>query len=242
MIISTTISQLIDKHLKIDDDLRKEEHISSGKLSAGMLGEPIQWMVLKYLGVPTKGFDSYTLRKFKRGRDVEDFVIKELEFERNTVLASQKLVEYRDVVGYLDCLAFGTEFDCKIEKLPIEIKSVTNADFKWITKGMEAKRGHILQAGLYGLALSLPYFSVLYVASDDYRTLHFIYETNSVVKEINEIIDKYNQCLQYEVIPDFEGEGWQKSEKYNKYPEFMNLTGPELSAKAQELFNKKKGR
>ena len=110
--------------------------------------------------------------------------------------------------------------------------------FKWMLKDAQAKRGHKLQAGLYALAHNLPKFSVLYVASDDYRVLHLVYDTDSVKDEIDSIINLFNETMALKIIPKFEAiEKWQSNIMYNNYPEWVKLTEIQLRKRAKDLFD-----
>src|SRR5690606_2694280 len=120
-------------------------------------------------------------------------------------------VSYRDVVGFVDL----------IMDFPIEIKSTTNRSFKYIQKE-GAKRGHKLQAELYAKAKGFDKYGICYVASDDYRTLTFIYDVTS---EVDDVIDQYEQQVAKGTIPTFESkEDWQAMKDYNPYYEWQGLT------------------
>lgn len=214
MKINPTIQELIDK--KVLD--ANEEREPSGRMSAGRLGNPLQWQVLHYLKVPTKPLDPYTLRKFQRGKDVEDRIVEWLQPEK-----SQVECKYRNVVGYLDAIH---------NDLPVEVKSVTNMAFKYLQKG-GAKLGHRLQAMCYAKALGYDRFIVAYVASDDYRVLAF---EEKVTDEVDRAIDLYEEALKKKTIPLFVPlEKWQSMEKYSPYPEYMKLNEEQLQEKYNEL-------
>jgi len=69
--IDNYIDNKISKKVVEENKQRELNHVSSGRLSASMLGEPLQWQILKIKGVKPKEIDEYTLRKFIRGKDVE---------------------------------------------------------------------------------------------------------------------------------------------------------------------------
>jgi len=233
MFTSTLISEYIDSKMQAVANEREKTHEPSGKLSASMLGLPVQWQILKYLGVEPRKIDSYTLRKFQRGHDVEDWVADQLN---GLVLDTQTEVKYRNCIGYLDILVEGKLFKTGLDKLPIEVKSTSNASFKWIKKD-GAKRGHLLQGAYYALGLGLEYFSVCYIASDDYRTLHFIAETKDYKDEIDKIIDLYNFNIKEKKIPLFgASEKWIENEKYCQYPDWTAKTPIELQNEAEKLY------
>lgn len=236
MISDDLIKAKIVGVLRAEDEERSSKHTPSGKLSASMLGSPLQWQVLKALSVLKEEVDDYTLAKFKRGRDVEDFVVDALD-KSDLKVDGQIECNYRDVVGYLDLL-----LNIDGQKQAIEIKSVTNAAFKWIAKS-GAKRGHILQGCLYALSLELDEFGVLYIASDDYRTKLFTFKTKDYKKEVDEIISKFERCMKEERIPKFEAiEKWQEDDKYNNFVEWKNKSENELRKSAITLFKARKER
>ena len=230
--ISPIIQDIIYSKLREENDKERAKHIKSGRLSAGQLGMPIQHQILNALKVEGKDFDNYTLGKFKRGNEVEDFVIRMLG---DDIYACQVDCNYRDCVGKLDIELFGDKWN--VPYLPVEVKSVTNMAFKWMLKDAQAKRGHKLQAGLYALAQDLPKFSVLYVASDDYRTLHLVYDTETVKDEIDLVIDLFNLTWESKEIPVFEAiEKWQEKIMYNSFPQYVKKTEAELKLVAKKLF------
>jgi hypothetical protein len=244
MFQSNYINQYIDDCLMLENEQERANHISSGKLSASMLGQPLQWMILKYLGVKPRDFDCYTLRKFERGRNVEDWIIQRMSKETDNVIETQKELEYRNTVGKLDILA-NVEISGVAEVLPVEVKSITNANYKWIDSKLKkgenpASRPHQLQAGLYGMAMQSNHFSVCYIASDDYRINHFIYDTDEVRSEVDRIISAYEQCIKDECIPVFVAEEkWQEDLKYNNYPDWMGKSVGLLKEQAKLLFEAK---
>lgn len=231
MYTSTQIDQYIEQLIYKEDKDKSDNHVSSGKLSASMLGQPYQWMVLKYLGIKVQ-FDNYTLRKFERGRNVEQWLIDRYT---NNVVEKQKLLDYKNCIGYLDILGKVNPF--KDELLPIEIKSVSNAKYKRILKENRPDRSHKLQAGLYGLAINAPESSICYIATDDYRITHYVFETKEVKDEIDTTIKTYHQYIERKEIPEFEAiEKWQASEQYNSYSNWMLMDKKELAERAKKLY------
>lgn len=216
MKVNPKIQELIDK--KVLE--AREDKEPSGRLSAGRLGWPLQWQMLNYFKVPQKKVDEYTLRKFQRGKDVEDRIVSWINPEHK-----QEQVEYRKVVGVYDLLM----------EYPIEVKSVTNMAFKHIQKD-GTKRGHRLQGELYAKALKYDKFGVAYVASDDYRVLCF---EEDVTDEVDKVIDEYESQVKLGTVPVFKAnEEWHAIEEYNPYPEWMKLSEEEIAEKLAE-FNKK---
>jgi hypothetical protein len=192
-----------------------EEKEVSGRLSASRLGWPIQWQMLHYFKVSVPKLDEYTLRKFVRGKDVEDRVVSWLKAEK-----TQVPVDYRGVVGFCDLIL----------DYPIEVKSVTNMAFKHIQKE-GAKRGHKLQGELYAKGLGFDCFAIAYVASDDYRVLCLEYP---VLDEVDKVIDRYEAQLKIGEVPVFVAEEkWQEMAKYSTYPDWANLTQEEINKKLE---------
>lgn len=211
---------------------REKNHKSSGKLSASMLGQPLQWQILKAEGIPQAEKDEFTLRKFLRGNQIEDWVIGEIP----DVIDKQRFVEYRDVIGYMDVLADTKGWEFKNGIIPIEVKSVNNLKFKRILAQKDADRSHKLQGGLYALAGGAKNFAIMYVATDDLRVHTLIYETAEVADEINGIITKYEDQRKLGVIPKFEPcEAWQANKLYNNYPDWSELSEEECNQKYQKL-------
>lgn len=226
----TIIEKILNTQISAEHKKREKEHKSSGKLSASMLGNPLQWQILKHLGVEPKPFDMYTLKKFKRGRDVENFILNQVRKSGAKVI-DQKEVEYRNTVGKADLWLPKKGENGEV----IEVKSTTNAAFKYL--GDKPKKNHALQACLYALALEVDEFSVLYVASDDYRTEQFTVKVSDYQDDLDAIVDEFYQTIEDEIIPVFKPKmKWQKIKKYNMYPNWINYMGPMLEKKAKELY------
>lgn len=229
----------IDEYIaKTMFDKNKEEennHKSSGKLSAGMLGMPLQWQILKIKGIPQKEFDSYTLRKFQRGKDVEKWFVGVLP----NVIETQKFLEYRGCIGYCDAVVDTSTHNFKQGIIPHECKSVSNEKFKKIKSSKGADRSHKLQACLYALALGKDYFAIDYIASDDYRIMTMVYPVADYKDEVDGIIDRFNQQMATGFVPVFIPEEiWQSSEKYSNYPEFAKLNQEEINNLIKEYESK----
>jgi CRISPR/Cas system-associated exonuclease Cas4 (RecB family) len=229
MKLDNYIDRAIGRKILEDNTKQQEGHKSSGKLSAGKLGDPLQWQILYVLGVSQKPIEEYTLRKFLRGKQVEDWLISNV-----LALETQKFVEYRIVVGYVDALVETKDWDFQNGVIPLEIKSTSNMKFKRIVKN-GADRGHKLQAGLYALALNSPHYGVSYVATDDLRIQTYIYETADVKDEIDSIIDRFDEVRAKGIVPIFEpNESWQKNPDYQKYPEWAELSEEDATKKYRE--------
>lgn len=216
MKINPVIEQTIARQVLAAQAERDKE--PSGRLSASRLGWPLQWQMLHYYKVPQKPMDEYTLRKFQRGNDVEDRIMKWLATNNDKM---QVEVEYRGVVGFADVVL----------EYPIEIKSTTNMAFKYKQKEGPSY-GHKLQGELYAKALGYDKFAVAYVASDDYRVLCFEEE---VTGETDAVIDAYERQVKLGTVPVFEAkEKWQAMKDYCAYPEWLNLNEEQIAAKLEE--------
>ena len=212
----------------------QENREPSGKLSASKLYWPLQWQILATQFGLKSHFDDYTLRKFQRGKDVEDWFIKQIGPKEK-----QKFLEYRGVIGYCDSIVDTKDWDTDVGVVPLEVKSVTNMKFKRIeVQGPD--KGHILQNAFYALAFGTRYHAITYIASDDYRILTTIHETKDSKDEIEKIIDEFNEAIEKKIIPVFvPREKWQADIRYNNFPEFAGLKVEELKEKYKLLTNKK---
>lgn len=227
--------QIISKSVRRANELERADHVSSGKLSASMLNQPLLEQVLKLIGVPPDPVDDYALRLFARGRQAEDFIIEHLP-DGNKQLE----VEYRDTVGLVDYVD-------PEDGIPVEVKSTKNSAFKWIEKENKPKIGHRLQAGLYALALDKPLYRVLYVAADDLRTLMFEGDTERIKDAVDKIIAEVHGQLKKGELPEFvPREDWQANQKYSNYSAWIVLTPEEAMAKLEreykDAYNKLKGK
>lgn len=215
---------------------KENKHVPSGKLSASLLGNPLQWQILKVFGIKGEAFDEYTLRKFQRGKDVEARVLGWLD-----VIEGQKFVEYRGTVGYMDALVDTGAWNFKNGIMPLEIKSVTNAKYKRILQAGKPDRGHALQGCLYALGEGKDWFAVMYVASDDYRVHTFILPVSEYKDEVDRIIDRFNAQLLTGRVPAFvPDEAWQANPKYNNFPEWATMTEDEIEERLQAMIKANK--
>lgn len=211
MNIDSTLDRLISENILKENADQKSKHVSSGKLSASILGWPLQWQILKYLGVPAVPFDEYVLRMFLRGRHVEEYIVSQMANAQKQVL-----VEYKGCVGYLDAL-----WNEEVR----EVKSVKNSKYSMINKNKEADPQHKLQGAYYAIGLNKPYYFIDYVAADDYRVSSFKYETNEIKPEVEAIISAYQEAIEKQIVPKFVARyKWQESAQYNNYPEFMTAS------------------
>lgn len=201
------------------DNAEREAREPSGRLSASRLGWPLQWQMLHYFKVQPRPVDEYTLRKFQRGHDVEERIMKWLAPSPQQM---QVPVEYRGVVGYADVVL----------NYPIEVKSCTNLAFKYKQKE-GAGYGHKVQGELYAKALGHDTFGVAYVASDDYRVLCFEEEVSGIV---DELIDEYEAQVAAGTVPVFVArEKWHAMKDYNLYPDWAELNEQQIAEKLSAM-------
>jgi hypothetical protein len=233
MIKLTFIDKYIEETLLKENEERSKNHRSSGKLSASMLGQPIQWQILKIIGVPQDDLQEYTIRKFKRGDHVESWLVDRMIGVEET----QKFVEYNNVVGYLDVLIDMSKWNLDYGILPHEIKSVSNMKYKQIQRRNEPDEHHALQGALYALALDKDHFCIDYVATDDYRVETYLLETKDYKDKVDEIVTAFNNALKEKIVPKFEAiMKWQENDKYNNYLEFKDLTPEEIDVKLKNEY------
>jgi len=216
----TFLDRYIGVELLKRNKLEREGHVSSGRLSASSLGNPLQWQILHFLGVETKPIDEYVIRKMIRGVEIEDWFLNLAP----CVKERQKEVLYRNVIGYVDAVIDTSEMDFPLGVIPHEIKSVTNMKFKHIVTQSKPDRSHMLQAGLYALAMGSDHFAINYIAADDLRVKTYVLDTADVKDEIDSIIDKFDAQVLKKTVPLFEAcEPWQSNLVYNNYPEYQKI-------------------
>lgn len=215
----------IDAVLLAEHKKEKEGRISSGKLTASILGDPLQWQVLKVLGAPTKPFDAYSLGVFARGKQVEDWIVGMMDAQQ-----TQVEVNYRNCLGFVDAIVDG---------IPHEVKSVKNSKFARITQENKPQRGHVLQACFYAMALKAEKFCIDYVATDDFRTMSFEIPTIEYSSEVDDIISRFEAQMASKTIPNFEAiEKWQATPEWNKYPNFAPQDTEQIDADGNRFIAK----
>jgi len=230
MKIDQTLDRHISKLMLEENKKERENHVSSGKLSASMLGQPLQWQILKSIGVPPKEIDEYTLRVFKRGKDIEDWIVKLMP----GLVDTQVAVTYRNVVGFIDAWVDTEGYEFKEGIIPFEVKSVKNSKFKRIIEQGSPDRSHLLQGALYALAKGCKSFEIVYIAADDLRIQSFVMNAFDFKFEIDKIIDVYDNQLKLRYVPEFVAvEPWMSSVQYNNYPEWMCKSPEEIRAKLE---------
>jgi len=224
MRIEQGIGRIIDRQLIIDDAERSALHESGKGLTASSLLSPSRQWLLKYLGVPRKTIDPYTLRKFLRGRMVEDWYVGELD-KAGVLVARQKEVLYRECKGFADAIVDQSTLDFKeLGVIPHEVKSVTNAHFKRIKTTGEINKGYILQAVLYALGEGRDQCAVDIIASDDLRDNVVIFDVKDYKNEIDKLITEHQLVIEgwkaNHKVPDWAPrEKWQDNPMYMAYDE-----------------------
>jgi len=170
----------------------------------------------------------YVLRKFARGNHVEAWLAGQIP----GLIQQQMFLEYREAIGYADTVVDTTDYDFHNGIVPNEIKSVTNAKFKWMIKKKGPDESHVLQAVFYALAMGADHALLTYVSSDDYQLKCFVLDTADYKTQIDGIIDEYQQAMKdwkkKKVLPAFKSRvKWQENPKYSAYPAFNGLNSSE---------------
>jgi hypothetical protein len=233
MEVSNFLENVISNNLLREQIGNKRHTELMGKLSGSILGSPLQAQILHMLGIGEKQQDPYVLRKFQRGHDVEAWVMKHVP----GLTDRQTDITYRGARGHIDALVDMAEWDApELGVIPHEIKSVTNAAYKWI-KRSGAKWSHKLQAGMYALATDADYFMIHYIASDDYRILSFLFDIKEIAPDVDLIIDEVEDQLMSGLLPEFKSrEDWQNNKEYQNYPTWSSLTQEELMLKLESEY------
>lgn len=226
-----TIDKIITQNVRIADELKSAQHTPSGKLSAGRLGKPLLEQVLSLIGVPTNPYSDYSLRKFARGNQVEAWFLEMFKPEQ-----SQVEVIAGGVIGVIDCIKDSTIH---------EVKSIKNSQFPYInpenrTKRKNWKTGklepqyqgpqweHMLQGGVYALALNQPEFWIDYITADDMRIVSHLITTVAIAPDIAKIVLEIDKQLKTGMLPVFKPrvEFHAKPEYgkvYSGYTEWLDL-------------------
>jgi hypothetical protein len=205
-VIDSWINQKIDEALLAENAKREAEHESSGRLSASMLYQPLRFQVLKSLGAPRKPMEAYTLGKFKRGNDVEDWYVGQLD-NMGVLIERQKKVMYREAIGFVDAIVDSSLMQAKHGLMPHEVKSVTNAKLKRIAK-TEVDWHYKMQGCFYALALGSEYYAVDIVSAEDLRPMVYIFRADELKDDVNRAISSYMEAMENwkrdHTLPKFE--------------------------------------
>lgn len=222
------LKEMLDKRLL---DLNREkdaEHVRSGYLSASRLGKSTLENCLSLLDVKGLELTPYALGVFARGNQVEDWVVDQFR-EMGIVERTQHEVKYvtpngNTVIGYED-LKF------KEDKMPTEIKSIKNSQFKYLDKE-GARLAYRLQGCVYALAGGFDSFRILYVSAEDFRLKEFIYRTADYKELVDQRVDAVYDALKSGVLPEFspldEFMATDKYREYTSYPDWFGTYAPSI--------------
>lgn len=225
-VIDTSTQQFIDSELIRLNTERSEAHESRGGLSASMLYQPLRFQVLKSLGAPRREIDPYVLGKFKRGTDVEDWYVEQLQ-NMNCLVSGQKEVFYRETRGFIDALVDTKDWQFKCGVLPLEVKSITNAKLRRVKKtGIDWH--YKLQACLYALAEGSEHYAVTIISAEDLRTETYIFKTREMANDVDKRISAYIKAMEDwrkdRVLPKLEVQDasvkWSISPGYAMFDDF----------------------
>lgn len=192
-IIDTKINTFISESFIKDNQEREAKHEPSGKLTASTLYQPLRFQLLKFLGVPRRPIDAYALGKFKRGNDVEEWYVGMLD-KMGVLVEAQKEVKYRDAIGFVDAVVDSDQLTFNGGIMPHEVKSVTNAKLRRIGK-QGVDHHYKLQACFYAMALNSDFYAVDILSAEDLRPTIYVFETNELRQEIDDLIGKYHEAL-----------------------------------------------
>lgn len=240
-ILDKWLNNQINELLIRDNEERNALHEPSGKLSASMLYQPLRFQVLKTIGAPRKPLDPYVLGKFKRGNDVEDWLVDMIN-QTGVLKETQKQVEYKGVVGYADGVIDTDQMESKKGVIPLEIKSVTNAKLRQIKKtGIDYH--YKLQATLYALAMGTDHYGLCVISAEDLQPSFNIFQTSELKHEVHEIIEKYNKAMEAwekdRVLPVFKPNpkvAWTANLQYSMFePEWATESDTWAIAKLKAL-------
>lgn len=255
-IIDSSLNKFIDDELIRENAKREAEHESSGLLSASMLFQPLRFQVLKTLKAPRRPFDAYTLAKFKRGRDVEDWYVDQLEKSGFLVTNPNILSEhnlktsddtqpkgsYKKAICYIDAVIDTDKMQAKVGIIPNEVKSITNMKWRRIKKtGIDWH--YKMQACFAGLAMGTTHYAVTIVSAEDYRSETHIFRTRHLKADVDRAIDNYMAAMKNwkknRTLPVFEPHAevkWVSNPKYAMFTqEWMNEPDSWAIGKMEEL-------
>lgn len=257
MIRQTSHDEQISAMVVEAEKRRQTAHEPSGRISASMMGNPTQWNVLKLLGVPSKEFEPFLLRKFARGNQVEEWFVDALQkiSKQPFTYGKQMEVSYRGGIGFVDAPELVINEDKTFRVRPHEVKSVTNAKFKRIAQGYPRRgiaatgpdENHVLQVAYYALAMDSPDAYIHYIASDDLRVATwYIPDVEIYRPAIDAEIDAIDQAFVFGRLPEFQSKlAWQDNRLYSAYPQFAGMTATEiehvLEQEYPEAYKKLKG-
>lgn len=236
MIIDSFIQRGIDKLLADENEEQKLAWGVHSRLTASSLYLPERFQLLKFLGVPEKENDVYSLRKFARGRAVEDWYVSYCK-QMGIVLEEQAEVDYRGVTGRVDMLVDSEKLDFSAGKIPHEIKSVKSSAFKYIQTRGEISEHYHIQACLYALALGSGYYGLDFICADDLREHVTIHQTSVFKPVVDKIINRFEEIVSKKEIPKWSVRAkWQDNPQYMRYePEWATCSDSEFRKRLSDL-------
>ena len=242
MINDSWIANTINDTLIRENEEERKNHEPSGRLIASMLYMPLRVQLLKHLKVPGKPMEAYVLGKMKRGKDVEDWYVGQLD-KAKVLLEKQKRVEYRGVLGFVDAVVDSDKMFFKQGVMPHEVKSVTNMKLKRIDTTKEVDFHYKMQGCLYALAMGRPYYAIDIVSAEDLRPNVYVFETKELQPEVERVITAYEQAVkdweEKQILPPFVANPnvkWTEKIEYLPFePFWVTASDEEVKAKIKEL-------
>jgi len=210
--MTDNIKERIYTYRQMEWERKELEHKSSGKWNASMLGGCDRKHFWKRKGESiTNPPTIEAMGKMNEGKRQEDDLIKEMKEAGIEIIWEQESVEYKDVVGKIDC---ATKDEI------IEIKSQHSRSFWWAIKnGSILKRGHAFQLGFYMVAKEKERGLVIYKSKDD-GSMEVV--GVPLLKELKESVEnkikKLNNYWKKEKLPPATpDEKWECSDKWCPY-------------------------
>jgi hypothetical protein len=238
-VLDNSVQKYIEESLMRDNAEREALHEPSGLLSASMLYQPLRYQILKAIGVPRKQIDAYTLGKFKRGRDVEDWYVGQLK-NMGVLLDAQRKIMYRGAIGFADAIVDSDKMLFKQGAMPHEVKSVTNAKLKRIVAtGVDWH--YKMQGCFYALGEGRSHYSIDIVSAEDYRPRTYIFDVAELKNDVNKAIDNYDKALELwkteRKLPKFEANPrvmWTANLAYSMFAEEWAVNSDDWAVKQIE--------
>lgn len=237
-----SIQQLLNQRLKREENRKPQTTWHSSSLGSCLCGTYLARLGAK----PDKEIDDRTLRVFKVGNIMEDFIIDTLKTLEDYEIETQNRFENTK-------FNLSGKFDLKIKnkqtgkELIYEIKSKHSRSFWYMNdKGQGAQLSHKMQLWTYLEANKIEEGRILYVSKDDLSLLEYPIFLNDVfLKElVEDQLEILNEAWLKQVAPKPAPQGtWMadycnyheqclKQEKYlEKEPKFYQLEAKKLPIK-----------
>lgn len=216
------LKEKLNEHLLKLNKEKEEQHTRSGLLSASRLGKSTLENCLSLLDVKGMELTPYSLGVFARGNQVEDWLIEQFT-NMGIVERTQEEIKYTTPDGY-PIIGF-EDVKLKDDKMPTEIKSIKNSQFKYLDlEG--ARTSYRLQGAVYALAGGYDTFRILYVSAEDFRLKEFIYRTADYKDLVDERARLVYQALESGVLPQFKPlDEFMSKEQYTEYTAYPEWFG-----------------